>query len=141
MIEREHYYVEELDDSTAADNEQSAWQTTPAHQQPVSSDAANLISSRIVGTLGDLHAPVLDIDFTAALIPSSTPGHYHLYLDQPIEWKKYRALLIALADAGIISRWYADRCIEHRATYVRKWGARKVEKQRITETSTTSELP
>ena len=36
-----------------------------------------------------MHRPILDIDLPAALIPSSTPGHYHLYIDKPMEWDRY----------------------------------------------------
>lgn len=55
-----------------------------------------------------LHRPVLDIDFPAALIPSSTPGHFHLYLDKQLEGPRYMKLLDALAEAGIIEQGYAS---------------------------------
>ncbi len=55
-----------------------------------------------------VHAPVLDLDFPAALVPSSTPGHYHLYLDTLVPHDKYVALLNALAEAGVIQRGYAN---------------------------------
>src|SRR4051794_39832810 len=55
----------------------------PCHPRlPVFADLdANLVSSRLATKdheiFGDWHSPVLDIDFEARLIPSSTPGHYH----------------------------------------------------------------
>jgi hypothetical protein len=55
-----------------------------------------------------LHRPVLDIDFPAALIPSSTAGHFHLYLDKQLDELKYMKLLDALAEAGIIEQGYAN---------------------------------
>lgn len=55
-----------------------------------------------------LHRPVLDIDFPLHTVPSSTPGHFHLYLDKPLSWPKYRRLLNALAEAGIIEQGYAN---------------------------------
>jgi hypothetical protein len=52
------------------------------------------------------HMPALDIDFPAALIPSSTYGHFHLYLNKRMPWWKYKRLLRALAQAGIIEWGY-----------------------------------
>lgn len=56
------------------------------------------------------HVVALDIDYPAHLIESSTPGHYHLYLDVPggIPHSKYLALLQALANAGVIEQGYAE---------------------------------
>ena len=44
----------------------------------------------------------------AWLIPSSTPGHSHLYVDVSIREDAYFQLLDALANAGVIQRGYAD---------------------------------
>jgi hypothetical protein len=52
------------------------------------------------------HRPVIDLDMNAALIPSGTPGHFHLYIDKLVEHDEYMGLLSALADAGIIERGY-----------------------------------
>lgn len=66
-----------------------------------------------------LHAPVLDIDFPAFVVPSSTPGHFHLYLDKPIEWDAYEALLKALCRAGVLSFHYTEHSIQREQTVVR----------------------
>lgn len=85
----------------------------------------NLVSSQLEE--GDLHSPVLDIDFQAKLVPSSTPGHYHLYLDGlQLPWYRYCKLLMALAEAGVISRYYADISIARQATFVRLPGVSKL---------------
>jgi hypothetical protein len=68
-------------------------------------EEAVLISSRLVGSKH--HAPILDIDFPATLIPSSTPGHHHLYLDTEMSWRTYRRLIKALARAGVIEKSWA----------------------------------
>lgn len=52
------------------------------------------------------HALLLDLDVPAYLVPSSTPGHSHLYVDVHIPQGKYMALLKALADAGVIEVGY-----------------------------------
>lgn len=104
-------------------------------------DTANLLSSEMVRPEGflphpvgavfdgledlfqdgprDFHRPVLDIDFPAKLVPSSTPGRFHLYLDKPMTWAVYAKLLSALADAGVIERGYADACEARGASFVR----------------------
>lgn len=66
-----------------------------------------------------VHRPMLDIDFPAALVPSSTPGHFHLYLDKPMPAKKYFDLLVALAEAGIIEEGFANASIERGYTSLR----------------------
>lgn len=78
--------------------------------------AANVISSE--GENG-LHYPVLDIDFPAYVVPSSTPGHVHLYIEKGMPWEAYSKLLIALADAHIIQEGYLEACLARRMTFVR----------------------
>lgn len=65
------------------------------------------------------HRPVLDIDFPLHTVPSSTPGHFHLYLDKPMPWAKYKRLINALADAGIIEDGYASVSLDRKYTSVR----------------------
>lgn len=84
---------------------------------------ANLVSSELY--LGGWHAPALDIDAPVHLLASSTPGHYHLYIDVPMRWGQYKRLLRALCKAGVISDSYYKIAIAHRATHLRKPGVRK----------------
>jgi hypothetical protein len=58
----------------------------------------------IAGT--DRHRVVLDLDMPAQLVESTTPGHFHLYIDKELTWAAYLALLFALQKAGIIERGY-----------------------------------
>jgi len=64
------------------------------------------------------HAPVLDIDFQAQLLPSTTPGHFHLYLDKKMSWEKYGQLLEALYEAGIIQRGFYENSIARKQSMV-----------------------
>lgn len=80
---------------------------------------ANVVSSHFGGVRSDYHRPVLDIDFPAALVPSTTPGHFHLYLDRALTWEQYEKLLGVLAEVGIIEQGYANVSIERRHTAVR----------------------
>lgn len=66
-----------------------------------------------------MHRPVLDLDFPAQLIPSSTPGHFHLYLDREVEHEKYMRLLDALADCGLLEDGYRNASQDRGYTAVR----------------------
>lgn len=52
------------------------------------------------------HALLIDLDVPAYLVPSSTPGNSHLYVDVRIPTGKYMELLNALANAGVIEHGY-----------------------------------
>ena len=82
----------------------------------VNASVANLISSR---TTSGKHAPVLDIDFPARLVPSRTEGHFHLYLDKEMSWWKYKILLRALAFTGVIEWGYYRVSVKRRQTFCR----------------------
>lgn len=92
--------------------------------------SANVISSEMLNVSGfDLktptHSVMLDLDIRHKLIPSSTPGHSHLYLDTELSHNQYKALLEALWEAGIIQRGILDQFEEHGATFLRLPGVKK----------------
>lgn len=80
-------------------------------------DKANIVSSLIRFDPKDFladpndkrHVLAIDLDIPATLVPSSTPGHQHLYVEtkEGIPHHRYLALLAALADCGIIEEGYA----------------------------------
>jgi hypothetical protein len=78
---------------------------------------ANIITSEIAGTYD--HKPVLDIDLNCKLIPSTHAGHYHLYIDKAMSWEKYRELLKALKEAGVIEPGYYNAALARKFTGVR----------------------
>lgn len=78
---------------------------------------ATVVTSQTV--YSDLHYPVIDLDFPARLIPSSTQGHYHLYLDTPVDWGKFVAVLEAMVDAGLVEGGYVEASKERGHTCVR----------------------
>lgn len=87
----------------------------------VLSDAHGILS-RIAGTesyKGGLHRPILDIDFGAALVPSSTKGHFHLYLDKPMPWQDYADLVTVLGRVGILEDGYVKACLDRGYSSVR----------------------
>lgn len=85
----------------------------------VTSYSGDIAATTLEELLGDtprtgdqFHRPVLDLDMNAALIPSATPGHFHLYIDHLISWSKYKQLLIALSDCGIIEPGYMQASLD-----------------------------
>lgn len=72
-----------------------------------------------------LHRPIIDLDFPAALIPSTTPGHFHLYIDKEMPWSTYQTLLSALAEAGLIEPGYRDASVARQFTSVRMPSVKK----------------
>ena len=71
--------------------------------EPITTDIekANVITSMVENRVTH-HKVVLDIDLPAKLIPSSTPGHFHLYIDHEIEKDTYFKLVAAMVEAGLV---------------------------------------
>lgn len=113
VIERTYWFAPELGDNDYV---------TDDKRERVPYEKANLVSSL---TESGLHAPVLDLDFPATLLESSSPGHFHLYLEREIEWDDYAALLAALAEAGILEPGYVHAMLGREATFVRRPGVFK----------------
>lgn len=75
---------------------------------------------------GGWHYPVLDLDLPVYVVPSSTPGHSHVYIDALLPWAKYCKLLDVLAECGLVEEGYvaASKARGHtalRLPWVRKW--------------------
>ena len=80
---------------------------------------ANAITSVIADDPEGLHKLILDVDFPVQAIPSTTPGHYHLYIDKALSWDDLEGVFTAMADAGLVERGYARACSDQRFTTVR----------------------
>lgn len=65
------------------------------------------------------HTIALDIDHRVRVIPSSTEGHSHLYIDVPLEWDDYARLLDLLDELGIVESGYVAASTRRRATHLR----------------------
>ena len=79
---------------------------------------ADIVTSEMTNRPG-YHRPVLDIDMAVKVVPSSTAGHFHLFIDKELSWKRYRKLLKALVAAGIIEEGYLGASEERGFTGVR----------------------
>jgi len=85
------------------------FKTYPEQRKKVTYDEANLISSRVddgYGGVSSYHRPVLDIDLPIAVVPSSTLGHSHLFINKELTTDQYQRLLEVLRDTGIIEHGY-----------------------------------
>jgi hypothetical protein len=68
---------------------------------------SNSVGSKIISGYGaGAHMPVLDLDMDVMLLPSSTPGHHHLYIYKPMPWPEYSLLMNILAHVGILQPGY-----------------------------------
>ena len=82
--------------------------------------SADLISSEVFREdKKKMHKPALDIDMPVKVVPSSTLGHFHLYIDKEMTWRQYRNLLRALKNAGIIEKGYYKASVGRKATFLR----------------------
>lgn len=61
----------------------------------------------------------------AFVVPSTTPGHGHLYVDHPTTWEAYQKLLNALVDHGILEPGYVGASEDRGWTCVRLPWVRK----------------
>lgn len=108
------------------------WTVRDGERVRVDIDQALVVSSAKSGATAvgkePTHRPVLDIDIPARLVPSTTPGHHHLYLDIDVPWEQYEVLLKALAGARIIEAGYLLAALERKATFARlPWVKKKSE--------------
>lgn len=82
-------------------------------ERAVSLNNANVVTSLIDtdgwSPSGGRHHLLLDIDHPSWLMPSTTPGHYHLYVEVPngMSAADLDGVLDALAIAGVIEAGYA----------------------------------
>jgi len=94
------------------------WDACINGAEPCGLPEANILTSEAQGRPG-IHKFMIDIDLPLVAIPSSQPGHWHLYIDVDIEWERYVALLRALALAGVIEVGYARASIKRGYTSLR----------------------
>jgi hypothetical protein len=65
------------------------------------------------------HIVAVDVDHKVVSLSSGTEGHHHLYIDVPMTWEKYEALLVAMVDCGIVEPGYLEASRIRRATFLR----------------------
>lgn len=97
-------------------------------------DEANIVSSERKTFAGGptRHAVLLDIDYPAYVVESSTPGHHHVYLDVPngVAHDDYMELVALLGRIGVVEPGYAEVSVKRGHTDLRLPWVRK-EDQKI----------
>lgn len=88
-------------------------------------EKVNVVTSQCAGFGEGLHLPVIDLDFEAHLEPSTTSGHFHLYLDRTVTAEQLFRLLDVMADVGLVERGYAEASRARGYSSVRLPGVRK----------------
>ena len=58
-------------------------------------------------------------------VPSTTPGHHHVYVEFPFIWAQYVPWLEQLRDRGVIEPGYVEACLRRGYAVVRKPGVLK----------------
>lgn len=111
------YFMKDLDHYTAHGVTARATPLRIAPQSDLSHlDVANLVSSE---THDGKQLPVIDCDYPIQAVPSSTTGHYHLYIDKELSWVQYKSLLDGLYGAGLIQEAWYYNALQERRSYVR----------------------
>lgn len=88
----------------------------------VEESEANCVSSLLED---GMHAPLLDLDCPHVYRETETPGHGHLIIDVPMSWRRYKRLLKALRDAGILEHGYVEAALRRRHNELRLPGFKK----------------
>jgi hypothetical protein len=89
---------------------------------------APLQESNIITSLMDIpgeqledpmHRPVIDIDKSVTVIPSTTSGHSHLYINHMMPWSDYVKLLEVLVEIGVVEPGYLNASLARGYTALR----------------------
>lgn len=84
---------------------------------------ANVASSLLTN---GRHAPCIDLDIEAVLLPSSSEGHSHLYINHELTWKQYKRLLKVMRDVGLVQDGFYRSALRRGCTLLRLPHVRKV---------------
>lgn len=79
-----------------------AWRGSRDGAHYTVSDAVKGINVATSRLSGGAHVVALDIDAPVEVYPSSTPGHFHLYINKPMPWDDYLQLLSLMAKVGLL---------------------------------------
>jgi hypothetical protein len=100
---------------------------------PLPLDESNVVSSLL--TNGG-HAPAIDVDLPIHAVQSSTPGHWHLYLDVELSWPDYLRLLEVMRDVGIVQDGFYRSAKSRGTTLLRLPGVPKPDEPCLCERCT-----
>src|SRR3989344_3971131 len=69
---------------------------------------------------------ILTFSDPVRLVESSTPGHFHFYIEKKIPWQDYKKMLKAFLKAGLIDENFYDMSMEEKMTMLFLPGVKKV---------------
>lgn len=122
MIETKTYFAPFLDSfGTGSGNDD---QPGSGQRIPADPGFSNLLSSEMADGSGR-HVLRVDIDHPCKLVESSTPGHFHLYVDKPMRPEQMWNLLFEMANAGIVEEGFAAVSAKRGAAFLRPEGVPK----------------
>lgn len=84
---------------------------------------------------------VLPLSVPARIVPSSTAGHFHFYIDHEMEWLVYKQLLTALYRAGVIGEDFYGMSVEWKVSFLLMPGLTKENLKIILHAGATSHQP
>lgn len=116
--------LDDMGDSAAPYGDPARQEGDHEARQPSTEADANLISSLCND---GQHRPVIDLDVPCRLVESTTPGHFHLYVDVPMDLDRMLAMLRAMRDAGVVQPGFVQHTEARGAAFVRPEGVRKGE--------------
>lgn len=108
-------YENENDDRVETTNPSGADLISSEIKRPVDASPWSDLPAALMGD----HTVMLDIDWPCKVIPSATEGHFHLYIDKPMDWDTYTKLIQAFMDAGIVEAGYGAASFKRKASYLR----------------------
>lgn len=68
---------------------------------------------------------VFQVIVPAKLVPSSTEGHFHLYLEMEMDWQDYLSLMRLMVGAGLLEKEWVELSERRKMAMLRKPGVRK----------------
>lgn len=82
---------------------------------------------------GGYHDVLIDVDRDVVLVPSSTAGHFHLYIPLGCPWDDYLNFLKAAARIGLVEEGYVSASESRGATSLRLPWIKKGEEREAVE--------
>lgn len=114
---------------------------TPISDSPYEEDPERVKSEHGYATLvgsklpNGNHMPVIDLDLPCTLVPSSTPGHFHLYINKEMSFGEFLSMLQAMTDTGVVQPGFNRFTRERGQAFVRYPGYTKEDELREMEKS------
>jgi hypothetical protein len=116
-----NFYAKSSDDISDNPDERMIQDAVPLHR-------ATAIGSKTrtgLGSLGNAHQVMLDLDGSHVYVPSNTEGHAHLIFRKHVSWEKYIRFLRACVDVGILEPGYVHAAESRGETWLRTpWTAK-----------------